>query len=212
MTGLTNEWFTFVAGTIDKKTCDKIKKWASKKWETSQVETHQGKITKEERKTGLKADYEPDSKRRVSDIAWCNEQWMYDIVWQYIHQANYEAGWRYDIQGCQSCQITRYKKGGFYGFHTDGRGDHLSTLDRPNNPIQHGRVRKLSMSIILNDNFEGGEFEFVSSNKGKCTITPIKATAGSIIIFPSYMEHRVAPVTKGIRYSVVCWFLGPPFK
>ena len=42
-------------------------------------------------------------------------------------------------------------------------------------------------------------------------ITPIEATAGSVIVFPSSMEHRVAPVTKGIRYSVVCWFLGPPF-
>jgi len=33
-----------------------------------------------------------------------------------------------------------------------------------------------------------------------------------IIVFPSDMEHRVAPVTKGIRYSLVVWFLGPPFK
>ena len=45
----------------------------------------------------------------------------------------------------------------------------------------------------------------------KCTITPIEATAGSVIVFLSSMEHRVAPVTKGTRYSVVCWFLGPPF-
>ena len=207
----TNEWYTFVAGTIDKKTCNKIKEWASNKWETSEVETHRGKITKEERKTGLKLDFEPDSKRRVSDIAWCNERWLYDIVWKFMHQANYEAGWRYDIKACQSCQITRYKKGGFYTFHIDGRGDHLSIIDNPNNPIYDGRVRKLSMSIILNDDFEGGEFEFASYNKGKCTITPIKATTGSIIIFPSSMEHRVAPITRGIRYSVVCWFLGPPF-
>ena len=76
----------------------------------------------------------------------------------------------------------------------------------------HGHVRKISMSIILNDNFEGGAFEFASYTKEVCTITPIKATAGSVLVFPSGMEHRVAPVTKGVRYSLVNWFLGPPVK
>ena len=41
-------------------------------------------------------------------------------------------------------------------------------------------------------------------------ITPIDAKAGDIIFLPSGMEHRVAPVTKGVRYSLVNWFVGPP--
>ena len=90
-------------------------------------------------------------------------------------------------------------------------GDHLSTHNYPGNDYLHNHVRKLSMSVILNDNFDGGEFEFASYGKEKCEITPIKAMAGSVIVFPSSMEHRVAPVIKGIRYSVVVWFLGPPF-
>jgi len=207
----TNEWFQFNAGTIDKKTCDKIKEWASKKWETSIVSIDQGELTNDERKTGRRGDFKLDSKRRISDIAWCDEQWLYDIIWGFMQRANDEAGWRYDIKACEPCQITRYKKGGFYSFHVDGNGDHLSTYDKPDNPFQDGRVRKLSMSVMLNDNFEGGEFEFASYNRGKCTITPIKATTGSILVFPSSMEHRVAPITKGTRYSVVCWFLGSPF-
>jgi len=207
----TNEWYIFNVGTIDKKTCDRIKRWASKKWETAIVNIDQGKLTKEERKTGRKADYKLDSKTRISDIAWCNEQWLYDIVWGFMKRANQESGWRFDIKSCEACQVTRYNKGGFYSFHRDGKGDHLSAYDDPNNPFQNGRVRKLSMSIILNDNFEGGAFEFASYKKEKCVITPIEAKAGSIIVFPSSMEHRVAPVTKGTRYSVVCWFLGPPF-
>ena len=64
---------------------------------------------------------------------------------------------------------------------------------------------------MLNDNFEGGAFEFASYNKEKCNITSIEASAGSIIVFPSSMEHRVALVTERIRYSVVCWFVGPSF-
>ena len=51
MSALTNEWFIFDAGTVDKKTCNKIKKWASKKWESSSVDTSK-ETTDEERKTG----------------------------------------------------------------------------------------------------------------------------------------------------------------
>ena len=205
-----NEWFTFGEGTVDKKTCNKIKKLASKKWETSSVDTKK-EITDEERKTGKKDDCKPDPKIRISDIAWCNDQWLYDVIWPIMEQANKEAGWRYEIKAAESCQITRYKKGGFYSFHRDGCGDHLSAYNSPQNSFLHGYVRKLSMSVMLNDNFDGGAFEFASYSKGDCVITPIEASSGSVIFFPSSMEHRVSPVTKGTRYSLVTWFVGPPF-
>ena len=210
MSSTVNEWYVFDADTIDKKTCNKIKRLASKKWEPSSVDTSKV-TTDEERKTGRKGDYKPDPKTRISDIAWCNDQWLYDIIWPYMQRANEEAGWRYHIKAAESSQITRYKKGGFYSFHTDGNGDHLSTYNYPTNAFMHGHVRKLSMSVMLNDNFDGGAFEFASYAKEKCFITPIEATAGSVIVFPSIMEHRVAPITKGIRYSLVTWFVGPPF-
>ena len=210
MTALTNEWFVFEAGTVDKKTCNKIKRWASKKWHPSSVDITTD-TTDEERKTGRKQEFKTDPKTRISDITWSNEQWLYDIIWPFMVRANDEAGWRYHIKAAESCQITRYKKGGFYSFHKDGTGDHLAAYNNPTNAFLHGHVRKLSMSVMLNDNFEGGAFEFASYNKEECKITPIEASAGSVIVFPSSMEHRVAPVTKGIRYSVVCWFVGPPF-
>ena len=209
MSCLTNEWYVYPTA-IDKKTCNKIKRWASKKWEPASVDISQI-TTDEERVTGHKHDFKTDSKIRISDIAWCNEQWMYDLIWPYMQEANQRAGWRYDIKAAESCQITRYRKGGFYNFHRDGSGDHLSAYNSPDNSFLHGMVRKLSMSVILNDNFDGCAFEFASYGKEKCIITPVKATAGSVIVFPSSMEHRVASVTKGIRYSVVCWFVGPPF-
>ena len=209
MTALTNEWYYFKKA-FDKKTCNKIKRWASKKWEASSVDTQIG-ISDEERKTGRKGDYKPDPKTRISDVAWCNDQWLYDLIWPFMQTANHEGGWRYDIKAAESCQITRYKKGGFYNFHRDGNGDHLSAYHNPQNAFMHGHVRKLSMSVMLNDNFDGGAFEFASYGKENCSITPIEAEAGSVIVFPSWMEHRVAPVTKGIRYSLVTWFLGPPF-
>ena len=205
-----NEWYVFEKDSIDKKTCNKIRRWASKKWESSSVDISKD-TTDEERKTGKKDDYKSDPKTRISDVAWCNDQWLYDIIFPYMNQANDEAGWRYDIKAAESAQITRYKKGGFYNFHHDGMGDHLSTYNDPTNAFMHGHVRKLSMSVMLNDNFDGGAFEFASYQKEECTITSIEATAGSVIVFPSSMEHRVAPITKGTRYSLVIWFVGPPF-
>ena len=208
MTAITNEWYIF-EGALDKKTCNKIKRLAKDKWEESGVDTSKG-TTDEERKTGKKGDYKPDPKTRISDVSWVRDQWVYDTIWPFMQKANEEAGWGYHIKAAESMQITRYRKGGFYSFHKDGNADHLSSYDQPGNPFMHGNVRKISMSIILNGNFSGGAFEFASYAKEKCNITPIEAKAGDIIFFCSGMEHRVAPVTKGVRYSLVNWFVGPP--
>ena len=203
-----NEWYIF-NGEVDKQTCNKIKRLAQGNWEESSVDTSK-ETTDEERLTGKKGDYKPDPKTRISDVFWTTEQWVYDFTWPYMMEANKKAGWNLSIKAAESMQITRYKKGGFYSFHTDGNSDHLSAYDMPGNTFMHGHVRKISMSIILNDNFSGGAFEFASYAKEKCNITPIEAKAGDIIFFTSGMEHRVAPVTKGVRFSLVNWFVGPP--
>jgi PKHD-type hydroxylase len=62
------------------------------------------------------------------------------------------------------------------------------------------------MSIILNSDYEGGDFEM----RGLKDKVP-RLEEGSIIVFPSFLEHRVTPVTEGIRYSLVTWFVGPPY-
>ena len=76
-----------------------------------------------------------------------------------------------------------------------------------------GTVRKISVSAILNDDYEGGEMLFRFLNeKSELAEIAIQPKKGDLVIFPSYLDHKVAPVTKGIRYSVVAWFGGPPFK
>ena len=207
---LTNEWFIF-QGALDKKTCNKIKRLARNNWEESGVDTSKG-ITDEERKTGRKGDYKPDPKTRISDVSWVTDQWVYDTIWPFMQEANEKAGWGYHIKAAESMQITRYRKGGFYSFHQDGNGDHLSAYNNPQNAFMHGHVRKLSMTTLLSGNYSGGEFQFASYNKEECVIsTPEFSKVGSIVVFPSAMEHRVAAVTKGVRYSLVTWFVGPPF-
>ena len=210
MSGLTNEWFIF-HGVIDKKTCNKIKRLAQGNWVGASIDIKTTTLD-EERKTGRKGDYKPDPRIRISDVSWIKDQWVYDIIWPFMQEANQIAGWSYHIKAAESMKLTRYKKGGFYTFHQDGRGDHLSAYNEPTNAFMHGHVRKLSMTLLLNDAYEGGEFQFASYAKQQCQISsPEVNLSGSIIVFPSEMEHRVAPVTKGIRYSLVTWFLGPPF-
>ena len=207
----TNEWYYFTEG-LDKETCNKIRNSAKGKWEKSVVDTKKG-TTDEERISGEKLILGIDKNLRISDVVWAADQWIYDTIWPFMEEANERTGWKYDIRSAEEMQITRYKKGGFYYFHKDGKGDHLSTYDLPDSEFLHGYVRKLSMSVLLNSNYEGGEFQFATYNKEECEIhTPEFNKTGSIVVFPSDMEHRVAPVTKGKRYSLVTWFLGPPFK
>ena len=76
-----------------------------------------------------------------------------------------------------------------------------------------GTVRKISLSAVLNDGYEGGDLLFRSlEDHSEVKETSIRPEKGDLVIFPSYIDHKVAPVTKGIRYSVVAWYGGPPFK
>jgi len=134
-----------------------------------------------------------------------------DIVWQkmtqplgciakcYMEMANHYAGWGYALTGREDTQIGRYKSSdeGHYDWHMDAA--------LPINGIQ----RKLSVSILLSDpsEFEGGELQFKGAEDEK-----IFTKQGSIVVFPSFIEHRVTPVTKGVRYSAVTWISGPSFR
>ena len=150
-------------------------------------------------------DKENTDNFRKSDVVWSEDQWIYDLIWPFMRGANEQAGWKYEISAAESCQIARYTKDGFYTWHNDGLGSHNEVCDNPDYKLKYGNTRKLSMSIILNDDFEGGDFEIHGEDIPELP-------KGSVIVFPSFMRHRVAPVTAGIRYSLVTWFLGPPFK
>jgi PKHD-type hydroxylase len=69
-------------------------------------------------------------------------------------------------------------------------------------------VRKISMTLLLSpeNQFEGGDLELMTKGKR----APMKQ--GHAIIFASFLNHRVAPVTRGVRQSLVMWFGGTPFR
>ena len=173
--------------------CQKLINLGKGKWEQAQI-------------FGSSDENKSLDNVRKSDIVWIEEQWVFDLIWPYMSAANERAGWKYNIVAAEPCQVTRYTKDGFYTWHTDGIGSHKEVFNKPDSEFLHGNTRKLSMSIILNSDFEGGGFEI----RNEYDRVP-KLEEGSVIVFPSFMEHRIAPVTKGIRYSLVAWFLGPPF-
>ena len=134
-----------------------------------------------------------------------NEQWLYDLFWPYMLNANEEAGWKYDIESAEDFQVLKYNKGDSYVLHNDGGGDHLSTYNTPDNKFLNNKVRKISMISFLSDDYEGGELE-VSGE------IPMTKETGNLIFFPSFMSHQVKAVISGTRFSFLNWFLGPPFK
>ena len=104
--------------------------------------------------------------------------------------------WNYDIRGIQDIQIAHYTEGGHYDWHTD-------TTPPDENNIQ----RKLSGVLMLSDpnDYEGGVLEIKDSE-----MPPLKQ--GMLIVFPSFMKHRVTKVTKGNRFTAVAWAVGPAFR
>jgi PKHD-type hydroxylase len=117
-----------------------------------------------------------------------------------ITEANDEL-WKFDIHDVlENIQYTEYHAtdDGHYDWHQDiGPGN--------------ASLRKISLTVQLTEDsaYEGGDLEIWNggSNSDK---TP--RGSGVVIIFPSYMMHRVTPVTSGIRRSLVLWVGGQHFK
>jgi PKHD-type hydroxylase len=178
-----------------------------------------------DKKGNLKKSVVKDvQKKRKSDIVWMNDLWIYKEIHPYIHEANQRAGWNFEWDWSESCQFTKYGVGQYYGWHCDSWDKPYSRppLADGTRPIDHGKIRKLSVTISLShpDEYVGGNLEFDFRNQvdwdrnKKAAIHSCEGIRprGSIIVFPSFVWHRVAPVTKGTRYSLVIWNLGYPFK
>ena len=139
----------------------------------------------------------------------------YKEIQPYVHEANQSAGWNFDWDFSEACQFTIYKENQYYGWHYDSAPE---PYDDPNNLNIHGKIRKLSVTISLSDesDYEGGDFEFDfrSSEDGSNQPQICKEIRpkGSIVVFPSFVWHRVKPVISGTRHSLVIWNLGWPFR
>jgi len=148
-----------------------------------------------------------EDKTRKTNIHWSEDQELFDMVGHYGASANKQGKWNLQTSAMESVQIGQYPTGGHYNWHVDGLG--LSPIHAPDNEFLHGKTRKISFVLWLNDDFEGGEFEFHKSHTKDNVIRP---STGTILLFPSWVMHRVKPVKKGTRYSAVSWLVGKPVR
>lgn len=125
--------------------------------------------------------------------------WLYKKLSNFCKFQN-SSFYRYNTGFIETVQYTEYNVGDFYEYHTDSFTQDYNIFVEQ---------RKLSITIQLTDpsEYEGGDLEFYSPRSK--VIAP--KDKGMAITFPSYMYHRVTPVTKGKRHSLVLWLTGPDF-
>jgi len=156
----------------------------------------------EQAKVGGGKDGKQDTKKRVTTISWIpfhKMPEMYKVIENQLSIVNLNHMMFDNVRLTEPAQFTEYPRGGFYDWHMD--------LNAFGQTGQHP-IRKISMTCLLSDpsEFKGGDLAF-DDNKSKITLQQ-----GQAVFFASFMKHRVEPVKKGIRRSLVMWFGGTPFK
>tara|TARA_B100001059_G_scaffold188526_1_gene190953 strand:- start:2221 stop:2829 length:609 start_codon:yes stop_codon:yes gene_type:complete len=157
--------------------------------------------------TRSKKEIEKTKEIRNSNVSWINDWWVKKELEPYVKRANEMAGWNFNFTKSEASQFTIYEPGEYYDWHRDAQ----------NYPYTQGEqkslIRKLSVTVSLSnpEDYEGGFLEFSRENDfNKKYFYKVREILprGSICVFPSYTWHRVTPVTKGKRLSLVQWNLG----
>ena len=157
---------------------------------------------KEKLQNGLVKELETVKSYRDSKVKWISYNtettgWIFNKLSKCILDVN-NKWFNFDISGfSDNLQFTHYKAPhGKYKKHVDKRYEKV--------------IRKLSFSIQLTDpsKYSGGDLILHDGPK------PIvmRKQIGDLVVFPSFVRHRVKPVTRGTRYSLVIWSLGQPYK
>lgn len=173
--------------------------------ECLRIQEYAGKINPQQAVVGRDADKRSDEKIRRSEVRWFNRRdsnmdWLYNRISLCVQESNSRA-WGFHLNGFHEIQHTTYPASieGHYDWHED-----LFWMDgKPS-------CRKVSVVIQLckPNEYEGGRLELWRDNLSDGEF----CNQGDMIIFPSFLRHRVTPVTKGVRNSLVTWVEGPSFR
>ena len=140
---------------------------------------------------------------RSSKVSWLDDKKLQISLSNLITIANEESNWKFSIKELEPLQYTIYIVGDHYDWH----------IDSHKKPYKNGLVRKLSFTLCLNDDYEGGAFSICQPhpNPDKIVIDSFKPKKGTMIVFPSHVWHKVGKVTKGTRKTLVGWVVGKQF-
>ena len=143
-----------------------------------------------------------DENVRKSSVMWIqgnkDTRWLFERLSNITSRINHER-FLYDIDEMSDLQYTRSgDDGDHYTWHFDATTDRLEY-----------RIRKISMVMGLNDpdEYEGGDFQIIKTGNIE-KIETLRPAKGEIIFFSSMFPHRVTPVTKGTRETLVAWISG----
>ena len=137
--------------------------------------------------------------RPEAPIDWINQR-----IFRTAVECNRSA-WEFDVLGmAETPGVMEYKEDtltesgvpGHYDWHMDIGG-----------LTKFGPIRKISFSVLLNEGYTGGDLELFGINTKATSDRP----KGTMIMFPSYLQHRVTPMIKGVRYALVGWMHGNSF-
>lgn len=162
----------------------------------SKIEYEEARVISDESISGR-----TDENTRKSKVKWIhfNEEttWLFFKLMKLIEKVN-KDNWNFDlVMAAEPIQYTEYVDDGHYDWHIDVGPRHMSQ-------------RKVSLSLLLSDpnSYEGGDLEIWPGGE----IQKAQRVEGGGTIFPSFLMHRVTPVTKGVRKSLVFWVGGVPYK
>jgi len=144
-----------------------------------------------------------NNEMRKSAVAWIPQndgyRWIYNKLGGMIEEANREL-WKFNLYSMdEMIQYTEYyQDGGHYDYHLDVGGGY---------PLNQ---RKISITVQLTgpEDYTGGDFEILRGKHPE-SLPKLK---GCVLVFPSYLMHRVTPVTSGTRRSLVLWVGGDSYK
>lgn len=153
---------------------------------------------------GLPGSEVVDANYRSCQIFWVNNPMVQTFVWNCIQDAN-RLAFGFDIQFVPAIQYTVYNSNtqDHYDWHRDTYFIHSAPYDRK---------LTLIMQLSDSDDYEGGDFlleDDFFENKPDSNEFRQK---GAVFVFPSFIKHKVTPVTKGIRKTLVAWAEGPKFR
>ena len=205
-------YYWYFKSAIPPRICNDIVKYGLRHEDNVAITGGLGFARNLEKQPLNKKEIKDLKKKRDSNVVWMSDRWIYKEIHPYVTDANKSAGWNFEWNWSESCQFTKYKSGQYYDWHCDS----CEVAYDQKGPTKD-KIRKLSVTVSLSDekDYSGGELEFQFRNKDNPTTTRLCTEIlpqGSVVVFPSFVWHRVKPVKKGVRYSLVMWNLGHPFK
>ena len=146
-----------------------------------------------------------DKSVRDTDIVWIDpvpeRHWLFDKVHAALQRVNFDK-YQMDLARFDAFQYSKYKLDGHYDWHVDTSSEHT-----------HGLFRKLSIVIPLTspDEYEGGDL-LINDSGNPDSAKALRPEKGHMVVFYSHLPHKVTPVTKGTRITLVTWAMGAKIK